>query len=147
MLKQKIKKCSQFSKTKNCLRLLCSCTEKLRFSWKRRSQFGALKLTDFNAENLDFYLKCKFFDPCQLLLPLFSTNRQTMIVVFINSKKNQMLLPKNDKTRALPSKYSNFSKKYSVLSQQPIHCISYLFALKWLWLGQFLRQTSNSFCK
>ena len=87
MLKQKIKECSQFSKAKTRLKLPCFYTEKLKFSWKRRSQFGALKLTDFNSQNLGFHLKCKFFDPSQLPLPLFSTNRQTMIVVLINSKK------------------------------------------------------------
>ena len=147
MLKQKIKECTQFSKAKKRLKLPCSYMEQLKFSWKRRSQFWALKLTYFSAQNLGFHLKCKFFDPCQLLLPLFSTNRQTMIVVLINSKKNQIFLHKNDKTRVLTSKYTSFPEKYSALSQQPIHCIFRLFALEWLKLSQFLRQTSNSFCK
>ena len=83
--------------------------------WKRQPQLWA----HFCSQNLSYLLKCKCFEHCQLLLPLFSSNRQTMIVVLSMSKKMRYFHLKMTKLENLQANTQVFQKstQYRVSSQ------------------------------
>ena len=112
--------------------------------------FLSCQIEGFSLTKSQFPYKIPVFSPFPLSIHLIINHQTNHIKCLTYQPKKQMSCPKNDKTRALTSKRTNFLEKVisqSVLSQKPILGIFRLSAVKSLQLLQFLSQTSNSFCK